>query len=72
MSLFQLTGRKTAVILSSLFVKLLYPIPLRTGFIEMEDAVRRILTAIGENPEREGLIDTPKRVRKSFEYLMRG
>ena len=38
----------------------------------MEDAVRRILTAIGENPEREGLIDTPKRVRKSFEYLMRG
>lgn len=38
----------------------------------MEDAVRQILQAIGEDPEREGLLDTPKRVRKSFEYLMGG
>jgi GTP cyclohydrolase I len=38
----------------------------------MEDAVRKILVEIGENPDREGLRDTPKRVRKSFEYLMQG
>lgn len=38
----------------------------------MENAVRKILTKIGENPEREGLKDTPSRVKKSFEYLMQG
>jgi GTP cyclohydrolase IA len=38
----------------------------------MEDAVRSILTAIGEDPQREGLLDTPKRVKKSFDYLMQG
>jgi len=38
----------------------------------MEDAVRKILTAIGEDPDREGLKDTPKRVKKSFEHLTQG
>ncbi len=38
----------------------------------MEDAIRSILTAIGEDPRREGLLDTPKRVKKSFDYLMQG
>ncbi len=38
----------------------------------MEDAVKKILLAIGEDPEREGLKDTPKRVKKSFEHLMQG
>jgi GTP cyclohydrolase I len=38
----------------------------------MEDAIRTILTEIGEDPAREGLADTPARVRKSFEYLMQG
>lgn len=38
----------------------------------MENAVIEILKAIGENPEREGLKDTPCRVRKSFEHLMQG
>ena len=38
----------------------------------MENAIRQILTKIGENPDREGLLDTPKRVAKSFEYLMQG
>ena len=31
-----------------------------------------ILKKIGEDPQREGLIDTPERVRKSYEYLMQG
>ncbi len=38
----------------------------------MENAVTEILKAIGENPEREGLKDTPRRVRQSFEHLMQG
>jgi GTP cyclohydrolase I len=38
----------------------------------MEDSVRKILVEIGENPDREGLRDTPARVRKSMEYIMQG
>ena len=38
----------------------------------MEEAIRTILAAIGENPDREGLRDTPLRVKKSMEYLMQG
>jgi GTP cyclohydrolase I len=38
----------------------------------MEDAVRQILTSIGEDPQREGLIDTPKRVAQSYCHLMQG
>jgi GTP cyclohydrolase I len=38
----------------------------------MENAITSILKAIGENPEREGLKDTPRRVAKSYEYLMQG
>lgn len=38
----------------------------------MKKAVVDILKAIGEDPEREGLKDTPDRVEKSFGYLMQG
>ncbi|NLP02801.1 MAG: GTP cyclohydrolase I FolE [Fibrobacter sp.] len=38
----------------------------------MEEAIREILKAIGEDPDREGLRDTPKRVRKAYEHLMQG
>ncbi len=34
--------------------------------------VKVILGEIGENPEREGLIDTPERVAKAYEYLTKG
>ncbi|MBN8546693.1 MAG: GTP cyclohydrolase I FolE [Ignavibacteria bacterium] len=34
--------------------------------------VEHILTEIGENPEREGLLKTPKRVAKAYEYLTSG
>lgn len=38
----------------------------------MEQQYRDILTAIGENPEREGLVDTPKRAAKAMSFLTRG
>lgn len=38
----------------------------------MEKAVREILTFIGEDPQREGLKDTPKRVCEAYKYLTQG
>ena len=36
------------------------------------NAVRDILVAVGENPEREGLKETPKRVANMYEELFCG
>ena len=38
----------------------------------IEKATENILKAIGENPNREGLIKTPKRVAKAFEEICSG
>jgi len=39
---------------------------------QIEEAVRLILEAIGEDPSREGLLDTPKRVAKMYEEVFSG
>jgi GTP cyclohydrolase I len=39
---------------------------------KVEDAVRMILEAIEEDPEREGLLDTPKRVARMYEEVFQG
>ena len=39
---------------------------------EAEDAVRTLLRWSGENPEREGLLDTPKRVVRAYEDWFSG
>lgn len=39
---------------------------------QIEEAVRLILKAIGEDPSREGLLDTPKRVAKMYEEVFSG
>ena len=39
---------------------------------EAEEAFKIILTWIGENPEREGLIETPRRVVKAFKEYFKG
>lgn len=38
----------------------------------IENAVRDILIAIGEDPDRDGLADTPARVARSYAELFRG
>ena len=38
----------------------------------IEDNVRQILEYMGEDPEREGLLKTPYRVARAFEYLTKG
>ncbi len=38
----------------------------------IEAAVREILAAIGEDPDRDGLLDTPKRVAKAYGEILGG
>lgn len=38
----------------------------------IEEHVRGILIALGDNPDREGLKDTPKRVAKMYEEVLEG
>lgn len=38
----------------------------------IEEHIRGILVALGENPEREGLIDTPRRVANMYEEVFEG
>jgi GTP cyclohydrolase I len=37
-----------------------------------ENAVKTMMKHVGEDPLREGLLDTPQRVRKSFEFIYGG
>jgi GTP cyclohydrolase I len=39
---------------------------------EMMQAVRTLLIGLGEDPDREGLLDTPKRVVKALQFLTKG
>lgn len=38
----------------------------------MQDVIRQLLAKLGEDPSREGLLDTPKRVEKSLRFLTSG
>ncbi len=48
------------------------PAPIRPTREEAEAAVRTLLLWAGDNPEREGLRDTPTRVVKAYEELFSG
>jgi GTP cyclohydrolase IA len=49
-------------------------VPLRTpvDHARIEAAVREILLAVGEDPDREGLLDTPARVARSYAEIFSG
>src|SRR5690349_21022902 len=38
----------------------------------MQELIRRLLAELGEDPAREGLLDTPKRVEKALRFLTSG
>ncbi len=38
----------------------------------VQQLIKELLTEIGEDPNREGLVDTPKRVQKAYEFLTKG
>lgn len=39
---------------------------------KLEDNTRNLLELLGEDPNREGLINTPKRVAKAWDFLTKG
>jgi len=39
---------------------------------DFENAVKTMMLHVGENPEREGLLETPSRVRKAYEFIYGG
>lgn len=48
------------------------PIPAGVDVPRIERAVREILIAIGENPDREGLLQTPNRVARAYAEMTAG
>ena len=48
------------------------PAPVRPAREEAEEAVRVLLRWAGEDPAREGLLDTPSRVARSYEEFFEG
>src|SRR5687767_5831009 len=38
----------------------------------MQETIRRLLTELGEDPQREGLVRTPLRVEKALKFLTSG
>src|SRR5688572_8254487 len=47
-------------------------VPANVDLARIERAVREILVAVGENPDREGLLKTPNRVARAYAELMAG
>lgn len=54
-------------------MSLVHPVPEGAPDIdELRDVTRRLLVAIGEDPEREGLVETPRRVASALSQLTEG
>jgi len=52
-------------------VKTSVEIPTLTN-ASFDDLVREMIVRLGEDPTREGLVRTPNRVHRAYEYLMKG
>lgn len=44
----------------------------RVDLVAIQEAVKTILTAVGEDPERSGLLETPRRVAKMYAEMFAG
>ncbi len=42
------------------------------GGVKVDGLIKEILVKVGENPDREGLKETPMRVRRAYDYLLSG
>src|SRR2546427_8376190 len=40
--------------------------------VPMQDLIKRLLAELGEDPAREGLVNTPKRVEQALKFLTSG
>ncbi|MGM8365241.1 GTP cyclohydrolase I FolE [Virgibacillus sp. W0181] len=45
---------------------------MQVDHAKIQEAVRMMLEAIGEDPEREGLVDTPARIARMYEEVFSG
>ncbi len=48
------------------------PVSKSVDVARIEAAVREILSAVGEDPDRDGLLDTPRRVAKAYNEILGG
>ena len=48
------------------------PVTPRPSVAEAEQAIRTLIAFAGDNPDREGLLETPKRVIGAFQEIYRG
>src|SRR6202021_44768 len=46
--------------------------PITAASLTTQELYRELLVRIGEDPTRDGLIDTPERMEKSMAFLTRG
>lgn len=46
--------------------------PKKINTNKIEECIRKIIIALGDDPNREGLLDTPKRVAKMYEEVFQG
>lgn len=52
-----------------------HPPPPIAGYFDIdaaEDAVRQLIRAVGEDPEREGLLDSPRRIAAMYREVFEG
>jgi GTP cyclohydrolase IA len=40
--------------------------------VSLQELMREVLDRLGEDPERDGLRDTPERMERSMQYLTKG
>lgn len=65
-------SRKTATMKTTPAKSVTEHEPLTLTSASFEDLVREMIVRLGEDPQREGLLTTPERVRKAMQFLTKG